>query len=170
MSGCSFSLNWFDIFFRKMHCGCKQICVCVCVCVCVCSGSVPFFKDINIFIQLGHIKLIKSDIQKISISNKCCYFKSSVLNRENLIISRFPQKYYSAQVFSTFIIIINDSWASNQHIRIIFEGSCDTEDWINDAENTALHHRNKLHFKIYSNRKTVIIFHNIHAQNKIKNI
>ncbi len=83
------------------------------------------------------------------------------MNRENLNISRFPQKYYSAQVFSTFIIIINDSWASNQHIRIIFEGSCDTEDWINDAENTALHHRNKLHFKIYSNRKTVIIFHNI---------
>ncbi len=27
--------------------------------------------------------------------------------------------------------------------------SCDTEDWSNDAENTAAHHRNKLHFKIY---------------------
>jgi len=25
--------------------------------------------------------------------------------------------------------------ASNQHIRIISEGSCDTEDWSNDAEN-----------------------------------
>ncbi len=33
------------------------------------------------------------------------------------------------------------------------EGSCDTEDWIIDAENSALHHRNKLHFKIYYNRK-----------------
>ncbi len=35
----------------------------------------------------------------------------------------------------------------------------------NDAENTAAHHSNKLHFKIYSNRKQlfkiVIIFHNI---------
>ncbi len=28
--------------------------------------------------------------------------------------------------------------AANQHIRMIFEGSCDTEDWSNDAENTAL--------------------------------
>ncbi len=29
------------------------------------------------------------------------------------------------------------------------EGSCDTEDWCNDAENSALHHRNNLHFKIH---------------------
>ncbi len=26
----------------------------------------------------------------------------------------------------------------NQHIRMISEGSCDTEDWSDDAENTAL--------------------------------
>jgi len=31
--------------------------------------------------------------------------------------------------------------------------SCDTEDWSNEAENSALCHRNKLHLKIYSNRK-----------------
>ncbi len=53
---------------------------------------------------------------------------------------------------------------ANQHIRMISEGSCDTEDWSNDAENSALHHKNKLHFQIYSNRKLlfqmVIIFHN----------
>ncbi len=30
-----------------------------------------------------------------------------------------------------------------EHIRMISEGSCDTEDWTNDAENSALH------FKIY---------------------
>lgn len=29
------------------------------------------------------------------------------------------------------------------------EGSCDPEDWSNDAENSALHHMNKMHFKIY---------------------
>ncbi len=29
---------------------------------------------------------------------------------------------------------------------MISEASCDTEDWGNDAENSALHHRNKLHF------------------------
>ncbi len=45
---------------------------------------------------------------------------------------------------------INVSWAPNQPIKIISEGSCDIEDWSNDAENSALHHRNKLHFKMHS--------------------
>ncbi len=46
---------------------------------------------------------------------------------------------------------------------MISEESCDTEDWSNDAENSALHLRNKLHFKIYSNRKVIVIviIHNI---------
>ncbi len=30
------------------------------------------------------------------------------------------------------------SWAADQYIRMISEGSCDTEDWRNDAENSAL--------------------------------
>jgi len=34
----------------------------------------------------------------------------------------------------------------------ISEGSCDAEEWRNDAENSVFHHhRNKLHFKIYKN-------------------
>ncbi len=32
---------------------------------------------------------------------------------------------------------------------LISEGPCDTEDWSDDAENSALRHRNKLHYKIY---------------------
>ncbi len=32
---------------------------------------------------------------------------------------------------------------------MISEGSCDAEDWSNDAENSALHYMNKLQFKIY---------------------
>ncbi len=28
---------------------------------------------------------------------------------------------------------------------MISKGSCDTEDWSNDDENSALHHMNKLH-------------------------
>ncbi len=32
---------------------------------------------------------------------------------------------------------------------MISEGSCDTEDWGNDVENSVLHHRNKLHVQIY---------------------
>ncbi len=47
-------------------------------------------------------------------------------------------EYKAAQLFSTLIIIRNVSWAANQHIRMISEGSCDTEDWSNDAENSAL--------------------------------
>jgi len=39
------------------------------------------------------------------------------------------------------------------HIIIISAGSCDTEDWSNDAVNSAFDHRNKLHFTIYSHRK-----------------
>ncbi len=31
---------------------------------------------------------------------------------------------------------------------MISDGSCDTEDWSNDAENSALYHMNKLYFKI----------------------
>ncbi len=29
-------------------------------------------------------------------------------------------------------------WAAYQHFRMISEGPCDTEDWSNDAENSAL--------------------------------
>ncbi len=29
----------------------------------------------------------------------------------------------------------NVSWTANQHIRMSSEGSCDTKDWSNDAEN-----------------------------------
>ncbi len=36
------------------------------------------------------------------------------------------------------LIIRFFSWAANQHIEMISEGSCDTEDWRNDAENSAL--------------------------------
>ncbi len=36
---------------------------------------------------------------------------------------------------------------------MISEGSCDTEDWSNDAENSGLHNRNKLHLKIYLKRE-----------------
>ncbi len=43
-----------------------------------------------------------------------------------------------AQQFSTLLIIRNVSWAANHHIRMISEGTRDTEDWSNDAENTAL--------------------------------
>ncbi len=49
------------------------------------------------------------------------------------------------------MIISNVFWAVNQYIRMISEGSRDTEDWSNDAENSAL--INKVHLNRYSNRK-----------------
>ncbi len=41
----------------------------------------------------------------------------------------------------------------NQHVRMISDESCDNEDWNNDVQNSALHHRNTLYFKVYYNRK-----------------
>ncbi len=35
---------------------------------------------------------------------------------------------------------------------MISEASCDTENWSNDAENSALYLRNKLQFKINQNK------------------
>jgi len=46
------------------------------------------------------------------------------------------KKYTVAQLSSTLIIIINVSCAANHPIRMISEGSCDSEDWSNDAENS----------------------------------
>jgi len=46
-------------------------------------------------------------------------------------------KYWAAYLFSTLIIIKNVTWAANQHIRMKFEGSCDTEDWSNNTEYSA---------------------------------
>ncbi len=43
-----------------------------------------------------------------------------------------------------FFLTPNSSWAANQND---FWRSCDTEDWSNDAENSALRHRNKLQIK-----------------------
>ncbi len=41
-------------------------------------------------------------------------------------------------MFTTLMIIRNDYGASNQHIRMISKGSCDTEDRRIDAENSVL--------------------------------
>ncbi len=39
---------------------------------------------------------------------------------------------------------------------MVSDGLCDTEDWSNDAENSALTHRKKLHFKIYYNSEFIL--------------
>jgi len=41
-------------------------------------------------------------------------------------------------MFLFYQSVINVYWAAHHHIRVISEGSCDTEHWRNDAENSAL--------------------------------
>jgi len=44
-------------------------------------------------------------------------------------------------VHGNIIIIDNhQAWASDPHIRVISEGSCDTEDWSNDAEHSGINY------------------------------
>jgi len=70
-------------------------------------------------------------LQKISISNKCLSFELSIHQRK-------LEKYIiNIKILSTAIVFRNFSWG-NQHISMISEGSCDTEDWSNDAVNSAL--------------------------------
>ncbi len=46
-------------------------------------------------------------------------------------------------------------YCTNQHIGMIYEGSCDTDDWSNATENLSFHHKNKLHFKMYTITKLI---------------
>ncbi len=50
-----------------------------------------------------------------------------VLKNKSIAVS--TKQYKLNQLFSTLMII------RKQQIRMISEGSCDTEDWSNDAEN-----------------------------------
>ncbi len=99
----------------------------------------------NAFIQQG---CIQSD-------SKDCYikmiFQLSIQRRiiKTKYVSQFTLKYWAAQLFWTLIIIRNIYWTENQHIRMISEGSCDTEDWVMMLKI----HSSKLHFEIYLHRK-----------------
>ncbi len=93
--------------------------------------------------------LFSKNIQLIKSNSKDIY---NVIKENFLFIkqscnkgSQCPQKYETEQLFSSLIIIIiNVSWAENQHISMISERSCDTEDWSNDDENSDLHYMNKI--------------------------
>ncbi len=85
-------------------------------------------------------KVLQIVLQKISISDKCCSFELSVHQRilkKNIYI-KCSQKCEAAQLLSALVMVRNISGAANQHIRMISEGSCDTEDWSDDAGNSAL--------------------------------
>ncbi len=109
-------------------------------------------------IYIRHIKLIKIKafimLQKISILNKCC--SSEILIhlwiQKKINASQFPQKYCAAQLFSTLIIIINVSWAANQHIRMISDDHVTLKTGVMMLKIQL--------FNIYSHRKKVILNYN----------
>jgi len=53
------------------------------------------------------------------------FFLLSIYQRNLKNKSHFIQKYQAKDCLSTLIILRNVSLASNQHIRMITEGSCD---------------------------------------------
>jgi len=73
--------------------------------------------------------------------------QSLVLPPRGLLFSPICQNKLS--VIAHRLLLGSSAIHTITHIRVISEGSCDTEDWSNDAGN----HRKKLHFNIYSHRK-----------------
>lgn len=71
-------------------------------------------------------------LHKIYISNKCCPFEHQRILKWKMYYS-FHKKYYC-----------------QPHISMITVGSFDTKNTgAKAAENSALHHKKKLHFKIF---------------------
>ncbi len=80
-----------------------------------------------------HVNWLFWGIAETSVSlvsclrNKINNKTTSVNAEQNIWI--YTYKLSTIQKFSTLIIIRHVSWAANQHIRMISEGSCDTKDW-----------------------------------------
>ncbi len=89
---------------------------------------------------MGRIKLIKN--VTVNIFKMISIFSNNYILNIFLLIKEI-------QIF-LFIIVSknikqqnkNVSWVENRHIRMISERSRDTEDWSNNAENSALHYLN----------------------------
>ncbi len=69
-----------------------------------------------------------------------------------LVNAFISQKYSAAQPFSALIIIRN-FLAANQYIIMISEDHVTLKTGVMMMINTAVHHRNKLHFTLSSHRK-----------------
>ncbi len=110
-------------------------------------------REISTFIQQRHINLHKIDSKDI-------YNIANILFKLNIILVNLKPKTKMVIVVllnifvETFSDIDNNkkcflssrSAYENDFWRIM---SCDTEDWSNDAENSALHYKKKLHYKMY---------------------
>ncbi len=93
------------------------------------SAAISPHSSFNLFCELYDFFLYPHIVQKFGVI-KITKIDSSKSITKKILSSR--------TVFTLMIIIRNISWAANQHFRMIYEGSCDTEYWSNDAENSAL--------------------------------
>ncbi len=114
------------------------------------------FKSLGLldyFIWKICIKLVQSDSESIYIVAKLLL---NVLIEESWKTKILTEITVSTNISSNSIVSnidYNIYKAANQHIKMVSEELWDTKDWRNDAENSALYHRNKLYFKIYYDRK-----------------
>jgi len=93
------------------------------ICIKGYSKNKLWVSKIFFFLNKWHSKNMYN-VPKLYISNKCFII---------MVSSKILSSTTAFNIDSN-----NVSWAENQHIRMISEGSCDTEDWSNDAENSAL--------------------------------
>ncbi len=126
----------------------SQLCVCVCDRLTAGAENTLFHYVLmetvqGIFIAPTHTEMnhLSGSIHPQLIQNfyHCC-----------LSIRQAFQQSLPSRVTHTSHTHTHNTSAADQHIRLISEGSCDTEDWSNDAENSAAHHRNKLHCNIFT--------------------
>ncbi len=68
-------------------------------------------------------------LRKIYISNKCSSFEISTRQRILNKVHNHIKLFLNIDMFNTRYV----SWAKKQYIRLISEGSCDSEDWSNDC-------------------------------------
>ncbi len=104
------------------------------------------FKEQHLWYQF---KLILFDQFKASLLNKSINFflVKIILNSKFwMVYHGFHKNIKQQKVISTLKIIRNYSLATIPSIKMIFEGSCVTENWSNGCWNIDLHQRNKLHF------------------------
>ncbi len=95
-------------------------------------------------------------------SAKGCGFNSQgthILTKKNQCITWMHCK--SLWIKSAKCINVNDSWAPNQHNKIISEGSCDTKAWSSYSLKSSYTFENIFKLKTFKLFLIVIIFHNI---------
>ncbi len=64
-------------------------------------GTVGFvLKEIRIFVQQGHVTFIKSRVKDISVSNKCCSCKLSIIKVSKKMHLTFHKIFSSTYIFS----------------------------------------------------------------------